>query len=174
MTKGDSSGRRPVIQDHLSVADDLGAQFYFGRCVDLLRARHPCCSAPEWTQAIRSSPCSGWHFPDLQNGRAVAGSSRRIRKWSPVCRQFRRWTMAGLWQDILDALNPAGVAPDKPQMVDSTVIRAHHHAAGVKGGLRKRLLAVREIDSRSRPPTSRSGTCCFAPERFWSDYGRSW
>jgi hypothetical protein len=35
-------------------------------------------------------------------------------------------------------------------MVDSTVIRAHHHAAGAKGGLRKRLLAVREVASRPR------------------------
>ena len=64
--------------------------------------------------------------------------------------QFRRWTLAGLWEDILDALNHAGIAPDKLQMVDSTVIRAHHHAAGAKGGLRKRLLAVREVASRPR------------------------
>ena len=71
-------------------------------------------------------------------------------KWSSVYRQFRRWTLAGLWEDILDALNHAGIAPDKLQMIDSTVIRAHHHAAGAKGGLRKRLLAVREVASRPR------------------------
>ena len=71
-------------------------------------------------------------------------------KWSSVYRQFRRWTLAGLWKDILDALNHAGTGPDKLQMVDSTVIRAHHHAAGAKGGLRKRLLAVREVGSRPR------------------------
>lgn len=51
-------------------------------------------------------------------------------KWSSVYRQFRRWTLAGLWENILDALNHSGVAPDKLQMVDSTVNRAHHHAAG--------------------------------------------
>ncbi len=68
-------------------------------------------------------------------------------KWSSVYRQFRRWTLAGLWEDILDALNHAGIAPDKLQMVDiepvnatgsrepARVIRAHHHAAGAKGGL---------------------------------------
>ena len=71
-------------------------------------------------------------------------------KWSSVYRQFRRWTLAGLWKDILDALNHAGTGPDKLQMVDSTVIRAHHHAAGAKGGLRRRLLAVREVGSRPR------------------------
>ena len=49
-------------------------------------------------------------------------------KWSSVYRQFRRWTL--VWEDILDALNHAGTAPDKLQMVDSTAIRARHHAAG--------------------------------------------
>ncbi len=39
-------------------------------------------------------------------------------KWSSVYRQFRRWILAGLWEDILDALNHAGIAPDKLQMVD--------------------------------------------------------
>ncbi|HEY0213480.1 MAG TPA: transposase, partial [Paenirhodobacter sp.] len=32
-------------------------------------------------------------------------------KWSSVYRQFRRWPLAGLWEDILDALNHAGIAP---------------------------------------------------------------
>lgn len=71
-------------------------------------------------------------------------------KWSSVYRQFRRWTLAGLWEDVLDGLNHAGLAPDKLQMVDSTVIRAHHHAAGAEGGLRKRLLAVQGVGSRPR------------------------
>ena len=52
--------------------------------------------------------------------------------------------------DILDALNHAKLAPDKLQMIDSTVNRAHHHAAGAKGGLRKRLLAAQEVGSRPR------------------------
>ena len=51
-------------------------------------------------------------------------------KWSSGGHQFRRRTLAGLREDILYALNHAGVAPDKLQLVDSTVIRAHHHATG--------------------------------------------
>ena len=39
-------------------------------------------------------------------------------KWSSIYRQFRRWTLAGLWEDILDALNHAKLAPDKLQIVD--------------------------------------------------------
>ncbi len=35
-------------------------------------------------------------------------------------------------------------------MIDSTVIRAHHQAAGAKGGLKARLLAVRAAASRAK------------------------
>lgn len=55
-------------------------------------------------------------------------------KWSSVYRQFRRWTLAGLWEQILEALNESRIVPDALQMIDSTVIRAHHQAAGAKGG----------------------------------------
>jgi transposase len=33
-------------------------------------------------------------------------------KWSSVYRQFRRWTLAGLWEDIMEALNESGLVPD--------------------------------------------------------------
>ncbi len=65
-------------------------------------------------------------------------------KWSSVYRQFRRWTLAGLWEDIMDALNRSGAVPDALQMIDSTVIRAHHQAAGAKEGLRDRVSAALE------------------------------
>jgi transposase len=71
-------------------------------------------------------------------------------KSSSVYRQFRRWTLAGLWEGILEALNASGLAPDALQMIDSTVVRAHHQAAGAKGGLRDRVLAVQEVASRPR------------------------
>ena len=58
---------------------------------------------------------------------------KKFGRSSSVYRQFRRWTLAGLWEDILDALNHAGIAPNKLQMVGNTVIRAHHNAAGAKG-----------------------------------------
>ena len=71
-------------------------------------------------------------------------------KWSSVYRQFRRWTIAGLWEMILDALNDSEVMPDQVQMIDSTVIRAHHQAAGAKGGLKDRVLAVQKVASRRK------------------------
>lgn len=71
-------------------------------------------------------------------------------KWSSVYRQFRRWTLAGLWEKILEALNESRIVPDALQMIDSTVVRAHHQAAGAKGGLRDRVSAAREVASRPR------------------------
>ena len=81
-------------------------------------------------------------------------------KWSSVYRQFRRWTLAGLWEDILEALNQSGAVPDALQMIDSTVIRAHHQAAGAKGGLRDRVLAVQEVVSRPRSTSASTRMDC--------------
>jgi transposase len=71
-------------------------------------------------------------------------------KWSSVYRQFRRWTLAGLWEQILDALNESRAVPDALQMIDSTVVRAHHQAAGAKGGLHAKVSAARAVASRPR------------------------
>ena len=71
-------------------------------------------------------------------------------EWNSVYRQFRRWTLAGLWEQILEALNESRIVPDALQMIDSTVVRAHHQAAGAKGGLRAKVSAAREVASRPR------------------------
>ena len=65
-------------------------------------------------------------------------------------RQFRRWTLAGIWDLILEALNEAEGSLHSVQMIDSTVIRAHHLAAGAKGGLKDRVLAVQKVASRPK------------------------
>ncbi|MDO8360529.1 MAG: IS5 family transposase [Devosia sp.] len=53
-------------------------------------------------------------------------------KWSSVYRQFRRWTLSGVWDVLLAALNESGEGQDSVQMIDSTIVRAHQHAAGAK------------------------------------------
>jgi transposase len=55
--------------------------------------------------------------------------------WSSVYGQFRRWALAGLWAGILEALNERGLVPSALQLIDLTVVRTHHQAAGAKGGL---------------------------------------
>ena len=51
--------------------------------------------------------------------------------------RFYRWRKAGIWQQILDALqqqaDTTGALEWTIQYVDATVIRAHQHAAGAAG-----------------------------------------
>lgn len=62
-------------------------------------------------------------------------------KWNSVFVRFNRWSEGGVWQRILTALS------DDPDfeylMLDSTIVRAHQHAAGAKGGLKIRRSADR-------------------------------
>jgi len=60
----------------------------------------------------------------------------------------------------MDALNQSGAVPDALQMIDSTVIRAHHQAAGAKGGLRDRVSAAREVASRPRSISASMQQAC--------------
>src|SRR3546814_17934754 len=73
-------------------------------------------------------------------------------------RQFRRWTLAGLWETILEVLNDSRAVPDTGQMIDSTIIRAHHCAAGARGGLKARISVVRKVASRPKSTCARTQT----------------
>jgi len=85
-----------------------------------------------------------------RTGSAWRDLPEEFGKWSSVYRQFRRWTLAGLWEMVLEALNESWVSPAQVHMIDSTVIRAHHLAAGAKGGLKKKVLAVQKVALRPR------------------------
>jgi len=43
-----------------------------------------------------------------------------------------RWSRRGVWQQLLEAL--AVDADNEYAMIDSTIVRAHQHSAGAKGG----------------------------------------
>lgn len=73
-----------------------------------------------------------------------------LGKWNSVYTQFLRWNRSGLWDLLLETLASSGAAPKTVQMIDSTVIRAHHQAAGAKGGLKAKLLAVRAVALRAK------------------------
>lgn len=70
--------------------------------------------------------------------------------WLSVYRHFRRLTLARLWEQILEALNGSRIVPDALQMIDSTVVRPHHQAAGTKGELRDKVSAAQEVARRPR------------------------
>jgi transposase len=72
-------------------------------------------------------------------------------KWGTVYRQFCRWTQSGVWDVLLESLNESGEGQDSVQMIDSTIIRAHQHAAGAKKKqIRTKVLAARAVASRPR------------------------
>jgi hypothetical protein len=50
--------------------------------------------------------------------------------WNSVIQRFRRWAKKGVWQRIFNALVED---PDLEYLIiDSTIVRAHQHAAGAK------------------------------------------
>ena len=61
----------------------------------------------------------------------------RFGPWNTVWRRFARWRDQGVFEAAFTAMAEAGVRRERVQMLDSTVIRAHQHAAGArraKGG----------------------------------------
>jgi len=44
-----------------------------------------------------------------------------------------RWSRSGVWQRVFEVL--AQVADNEYAMLDSTIVRAHQHSAGAKGGV---------------------------------------
>ena len=75
--------------------------------------------------------------------------------WQTVYTRFRRWTLAGVWDRVFAAVqreaDAAGRLDWTVHFVDGTVIRAHQHAAGAKGGTRRpRHLAGARAASRRR------------------------
>jgi transposase len=52
--------------------------------------------------------------------------------WNSIFRRFSRWTKRGVWHRLLQALSDD---PDFENVsIDATIIRAHQHSAGGKGG----------------------------------------
>jgi transposase len=64
----------------------------------------------------------------------------RYGPWQTLATRFYRWQAQGIWQRILDALptqaDASGDLDWEVHYVDGTIIRAHQHAAGAKGGPR--------------------------------------
>jgi len=69
-----------------------------------------------------------------RNGARWRALPSHYGNWNSVHRRFRRWSKKGVWQMMFNTL--AVSADTEWLMIDSTIIRAHQHAAGAKGGNR--------------------------------------
>jgi transposase len=54
----------------------------------------------------------------------------RFGAWKAVHTRFSRWTQTGVWESLFKHL--ADDADNEYAMIDSTIVRAHQHAAGAK------------------------------------------
>lgn len=77
----------------------------------------------------------------LRTGAPWRDLPERYGPWQTVATRFYRWRKAGMWDRLLANLQAIADAQGKVNwdihFVDGTVVRAHQHAAGAKGGTRK-------------------------------------
>ena|ERR1700740_1704383 len=66
---------------------------------------------------------TGAHWRDLPS---------HFGNWNSIFVRYNRWSKSGVWQRIFDELSQD--ADFEYIMIDSTIVRAHQHAAGAKGG----------------------------------------
>jgi transposase len=90
----------------------------------------------------------------LRTGSPCRAPPERYGSWKTVSSRFYRWQRAGIWSRVLAALQRQADGEGRfdwsLHFVDSTVVRAHQHAAGAKGGTRRQkgLAGVGEATAR--------------------------
>jgi transposase len=83
-------------------------------------------------------------FYVLRTGSPWRDLPERYGPYTTVYNRYNRWAKAGVWLRIFEAL--AARSPQSMQLLDSSIIRAHQHAAGAKKGVRITPSAVLVAD----------------------------
>ncbi len=103
----------------------------------------------------------------LRTGRPWRCLPQRYGSWKTVSSRFYRWQRAGVWARILPALQRQSDADSRLDwtlhFVDSTVVRAHQHAAGAKGGSGIRRWGARAAASRPSSTCAVTLVACRSP-----------
>ena len=69
-------------------------------------------------------------------------------KWNTIWRRFDDWCRAGVWERMFEAVSDD---PDMEYaMIDATIVPAHRHGHGAKGGLSIKRSASRKAAGRRR------------------------
>jgi transposase len=83
-------------------------------------------------------------FYVLRTGSPWRDLPERYGPYTTVYNRYNRWAKAGVWLRMFEAL--AARSPQSMQLIDSSIIRAHQHAAGAKKGVRITPSAVLVAD----------------------------
>jgi transposase len=76
-------------------------------------------------------------------------------KWNSVFRRYRRWVETGVFDALLETLAEMVERDTSADMIDSTVVRAHHCAVGLKKGIRSTRASAGR--GAGLPPSSTPG-----------------
>lgn len=78
----------------------------------------------------------------LRTGAPWRDLPERYGKWTTIYSRFQRWRKDGIWdrilKDVQALVDQDGKVDWEIHFVDSTIVRAHQHAAGAKKVIRKR------------------------------------
>lgn len=83
-------------------------------------------------------------FYVLRTGSPWRDLPERYGPYTTVYNRYNRWAKAGVWLRVFEAF--AVRSPQSMQLLDSSIIRAHQHAAGAKKGVRITPSAVLVAD----------------------------
>jgi transposase len=79
-------------------------------------------------------------FYILRTGAPWRDLPDRYGPYTTIYNRYNRWAKAGVFVRIFEALSAH--SPDSLHLIDSSIVRAHQHAAGGKKGVRITPLAV--------------------------------
>jgi transposase len=101
----------------------------------------------EWSIVAPLLPNKPRGVPRVDDRRVVNGIFYILRTGSPwrdlperygpyttVYNRYNRWAKAGVWLHVFEALSES--SPGSLHLIDSSIVRAHQHAAGGKKGAR--------------------------------------
>jgi len=76
----------------------------------------------------------------------------RYGPYTTAYNRFNRWRKAGIWDRLMGAVVKAH--DGRVQMIDSSIVRVHQHASGVKK--RVEIVAWAEAEAASQPRSTRA------------------
>ena len=92
----------------------------------------------------------------LPTGAPWRDMPERYGNWNSVFARFTHWSKLAVWDAEFETLASLGSPADKEHAIDSTIVRAHQHAVGVKGGIRRgKRSGARAAASRPKSTSAR-------------------